>query len=396
MNILFVASSYDIFINIDCGAAVRSNNLVKAFLQLGHVDVISFNKEKVKSNLPDCNVVYSEYIPYNTKKWPKSLVISKRLRLIFTPWNPKAYYAINKKREEVIDEFVKNNHYDLIVCRYLNEAITCGLMKYSKILVVDVDDNPVTVHKREYKKNTYSNFFSKYLSYYETLTISFMCKCFLKKVYCSFYSNKFESPCSKSVLLHNVSTALTQNQPITNKIPKRLLMVGWLDYLPNRDGAIHFVKHVFPIIRNSIPDVELHIVGKTDDSKLFSTLNKIDGVRVLGYVSDLNEEYKNSRVVVIPIYQGAGTSVKFAEGLMMMRPIVSSPMGCRGYDDVCKPDEHFMLANNDIEFAEKSILLLNSIDLSNTMSHAAFDLYNRYFSRERFLEIVKDVICNPN
>jgi hypothetical protein len=42
---------------------------------------------------------------------------------------------------------VDKGQYDLIVCRYIPEAMMCGLYDYADRLVIDVDDNPCDVER---------------------------------------------------------------------------------------------------------------------------------------------------------------------------------------------------------------------------------------------------------
>ena len=59
MNILFINCSFRLFDGIDCGAANRSTMFVKSLSKIGHVDVLNFYKEPLKSNVPNCYVVYN-------------------------------------------------------------------------------------------------------------------------------------------------------------------------------------------------------------------------------------------------------------------------------------------------------------------------------------------------
>ena len=53
----------------------------------------------------------------------------------------------SKKKEAVIDSFVGKKKYDIIVCRYVDSAIKCGLLKYKDRLIIDADDNLESVLK---------------------------------------------------------------------------------------------------------------------------------------------------------------------------------------------------------------------------------------------------------
>ena len=125
---------------------------------------------------------------------------------------------------------------------------------------------------------------------------------------------------------------------------------------------------------------------------MLDDLNSVEGVKALGFVEDLAAEYEEARVVIIPIYQGSGTCVKFVEAMWMNRPIVSTSVGVRGLDRFAKDGEHYLLAKNDEEFANKTVALLLNTEKSIDMANKAKELAKNSFSQEKFMEIVKDTI----
>lgn len=390
MNILFVTSKFGLMSHIDCGAANRTTMLVMALAQLGHVDVISFYKVPIHSTIPDCDVIYNTFIP-NDNLTLKDKIIRK-LNLIFRPWHPNGFYSINKQRDLVVEKLYNKKKYDIVVCRYIDNVVSCGLMKYADKLVVDVDDNLSSAYKRDFQNKKFQHVWSKPFALLEIKAVNLMSKWLLKQVRLSFFSNILDSPYDKSVFLHNVP-ALTGDLPkITNQTPIRMLLVGWLDFFPNKYGVLHFVHNIFPLIREKVTNAEIKIVGKSKDDNLFSELRSQSGVNAPGFVEDLQMEYSNCRVVITALYHGSGSSVKFIEGIMMNRPVVSTPFGARGFDTVFKAGEHYLLAESDQEFADKVVELLTSIDKGNEMARKAREVADKNFSQERFFEIVKNNI----
>jgi len=55
-------------------------------------------------------------------------------------------------------------------------------------------------------------------------------------------------------------------------------------------------------------------------------------VRRLGYVEDLKALYAAADIAVNPVAYGSGSSVKIAEYLAAGLPIVTTPVGARGYE----------------------------------------------------------------
>ena len=96
MNILFVSSGFQLFDKLDCGASIRSTMFLEAMCHIGSVDVISFYKNEVKSNIDNCQVVGC----YPIEKKIEELTFSKKMsdlyRLLTNPLSPYTYYLKNE------------------------------------------------------------------------------------------------------------------------------------------------------------------------------------------------------------------------------------------------------------------------------------------------------------
>jgi glycosyltransferase involved in cell wall biosynthesis len=379
-----------LFDGIDSGAANRSTVFIKALSKIGDVDVISFYKEPIKSNISNCKALYTKSIARKKRSQGKLKKILQHIDVL----NPHSFYEIDREREDIVDSFYKKKSYDFIACRYVEDAIVCGLGKYHDKLVIDVDDSPSAAALRQLAITDFPNPWSKYTTRYRAYAVGWMANHFLNKVLCSFYSNKYEVPNKHSIYLPNVTNCSKVFSKVDKDTPLRMLIVGWLDYWPNTYGTTYFAKNIFPKIQRRIPAAELHIAGKTKNAGLLEDLNNIPGVSALGYVKDLEAEYQNSRICIVPVYHGAGTSVKFVEGLSMGRTVVSTPMGARGFDDVCKDGEDYELASTDEMFVEKIVHLLPTVTELNRIGRNGYRIAKTHFSQERFCQIVKNAIVN--
>ena len=385
MKILFITSNSALF-SLDSGGAMRNNLFVGALSQIGHVDVISFNQKDLVSNVNNCNVIYSEFVEEEHSRWE---LLRTWLAMTIKPTDPYSYYKVNKKRAEIVNHFVQDSHYDLIACRYIDTATSCGLWKYGDRLVIDMDDHPV--NKLKFLLPLVKFPVVKWKKLYEIKRMRKMVEKKLDSVACSFYSNMMEKPSSKSIYLHNTITFDEAVADVNATMNPVILYVGSFYHLPSKYGIFHFTNNIFPLIKERIPNAKLRIVGK-GEKEWIDSLNKEDGVEAVGFVEDLVSEYKKARVVVVPIYQGTGTCVKFVEGLMMNRPVVSTPVGVRGFEEICKDGRHFMLAKSDEEFAEKTVELLSSLTTSQTIAKAGYEIAKKNFSQERFYEIVIEAL----
>lgn len=389
MNILFVNNGHGrMFDKLYSGASVRNTFFVKALASLGHVDVLSFYSEELKSSIENCNVININV----TTKVPKTFRGKRWVDLLFRPYSPYTYFTLEPEKEKIVDEYFQNHSYDLVSCRYLSNAVQCGLLKYKDKLVIDLDDNPTDVYKILLSSITHLPFYKRWRVSLQGRAIGGMVKRVIRDIFCSFYSNPLEKITPNSVLLYNTTLLEKTAEDISDSTPYRLLMVGLLDYSPNKEGAKHFVDKVFPLIQAAVPIVELHIVGKCSDSSFVEALNSHDGVKAMGYVEDIMQEYKESRVIIIPIYKGSGTSVKFIEGLMVNRPVVSTIIGARGFENITRSGDNVFVAKDDEDFAKKTILLLNDVKKSKQVAHNGFVVAREHFSQEGFISTVKETI----
>ena len=392
MNILFVNSGLSIG-KTNSGGAVRTIMMLKALSQIGSVDVISFFKRE-ECAVESVTVIYNGLI--NPQCGHNESRCDKLLRLL-GPKNPYNYYEKNDREEEIVDSFVKERNYDVIVVRYFSHACKCGLLKYTDRLVIDVDDSPrESIRSKAVLAKSWKN---KLFIRAQSVLAQKMVDNVSHTLKLLFYSNPDQVKSQNSRYLPNISLVCDASENVDfKKTPKRMLFVGGMGHYVNRIGLDYFCRKIFPIIRSKIPDVELRVVGAFYNMEFRDRINAITGVECVGFVEDIDREYENCRMVVVPIYQGAGTSIKVLEAMKMRRPLVSTPFGVRGFGSYFLPDRDYLLAETDEEFAVKAVSLLTDSEKNHTISDSAYVQVTSHFSKERFCDIVKSAIsesfCN--
>lgn len=159
-------------------------------------------------------------------------------------------------------------------------------------------------------------------------------------------------PASAVAVLPNTVKERQPCAPRASTADARLLFVGTLGYLPNRDAVEHFCAHIWPLIRAAATrPVTFHVVGK---GPAFGDLGS--DVVVHGFVDDLTPLYTACDVVVVPLRAGGGTRIKILEAFSHQRPVVSTPMGAEGL--LARSGEHWLLADTDAAFAQACLHLL--------------------------------------
>ena len=385
MNILFVNNAYNLFAKADCGASQRSMNFIRALRLVGHVDVVSFVDETV-SNISDVNIVYSKHIENAVVSNNKVANILK----LFPMLSLGIIYPQKQEKEKILDRIISQNKYDVIVVRYIRFACDCGLLKYANILYIDIDDGP---------KFGILNFISKddgfgrqlYYKWYAN-AVDVACRRLVKKVKSAFYSTpnlNYQNACflpNISVFQHSL------HSPKFDNVPPTILMVGSFNYYPNVEGLHHFIKYIFPKIRRDVSNASLYVIGKMGDENLRTLCLNTDGVVSLGFVENLEEQYAKAHCVIIPIYKGTGTSVKLIEAMSLGRAVVTTPCGARGLNPEFVPNEDYLLAENDDDFARKVCYLLTHPAENNHMLQNAIQKIDKYYSQEMFDGIILSAV----
>jgi glycosyltransferase involved in cell wall biosynthesis len=109
----------------------------------------------------------------------------------------------------------------------------------------------------------------------------------------------------------------------------RLLFLGKLDWLPNRDGLTWFLDRVWEEAKRRRPELELWIAGSGDSEWLRGRTGS-PGIRFFGRVAEVGELYRDCAVSIVPIFYGSGTRVKAIESGRFSRPCLSTELGVEG------------------------------------------------------------------
>jgi glycosyltransferase involved in cell wall biosynthesis len=147
-----------------------------------------------------------------------------------------------------------------------------------------------------------------------------------------------------------------------------VLFLGTHHYLPNRAAAERLAQHIWPIVRNEIPDARLIIAGAASET-LPSRHAGLPSVEYLGFVDDLDALYGRCRLVCSPIVHGGGTRIKLIEAAAYSRPMVSTRMGAEGL--AFRDGQEIFLRETDAELASACTALLRDHTLCQRVGAAA-------------------------
>jgi sugar transferase (PEP-CTERM/EpsH1 system associated) len=147
-----------------------------------------------------------------------------------------------------------------------------------------------------------------------------------------------------------------------------LVFTAKMDFRPNVDAVLWFTRDVLPLIRRESPETRFWAVGKDPHPRL-ATLADDPGVRLTGWVADVRPYIARSGVYVIPLRIGGGTRLKVLEAMAMGKAIVSTALGCEGFDLVA--GQELTIADTPTSFADAVLGLLRDPERRERMGRAA-------------------------
>ena len=110
-----------------------------------------------------------------------------------------------------------------------------------------------------------------------------------------------------------------------------MLFTGSLNYSANQDAAGYLIERILPEVSHS--DASLTIVGGEPPERLREQAERSPvRVELAGLVKDTAPMFERSRFMVVPLRFGAGTPLKVLEALARGVPVLSTSIGCQGFE----------------------------------------------------------------
>lgn len=146
-----------------------------------------------------------------------------------------------------------------------------------------------------------------------------------------------------------------------------VVFTGAMDYAANVDGALWFVRDLWPAIRARVPAVRLAIVG-SNPVKALRRFDGRDDIVVTGRVPDVRPWLKAAAVAVAPLRIARGVQNKVLEAMAMARPTVATPAAARGID--AENGRDLLVADGDAAFIDAVVGLLEDRDRGEALGAA--------------------------
>jgi sugar transferase (PEP-CTERM/EpsH1 system associated) len=172
--------------------------------------------------------------------------------------------------------------------------------------------------------------------------------------------------------------------------PGHLVFTGVMNYLPNVDGCLWFVREILPRIRERHPAAHFTIVGShpTDEIR---AIESEPGVRVTGFVDSVTEWCQRASVAVAPLRIARGIQNKVLEAMACGLPVVGTTSATQGVEG--RHDRDYLVADDATAFADRVCGLLAYPERARALGSAARRFVEENYAWERVFAHLDDIIA---
>lgn len=169
---------------------------------------------------------------------------------------------------------------------------------------------------------------------------------------------------------------------------KGLLFIGSFAHRPNDDAMLFFMREVYPLLRQTLPNVQMDIIGGNPSAAMMA-FNSVD-VRVRGYVPDVEPFLRDRRVFVAPLRFGAGIKGKVGEAMAHGVPVVTTSIGAEGFGLTHEFD--VMIADDPTSFAAAIARLYSERELWERVAENGRRRIAEHFTPEVIAETINNSV----
>lgn len=196
-----------------------------------------------------------------------------------------------------------------------------------------------------------------------------------------------ETPGAKVYVFPWILDSFGRRQPFSGR--SGLIFLGGYGHPPNVDAVLFFVREVWPLVRQDLPEATFYAAGANAPQEIRELHGK-DGVVVTGFIEDLGEYFDKVVLSVAPIRYGAGIKGKVAMSQAYGVPCVATSCAAEGMGLV--HGENVLIADTPSEMARQIVAAYRDEALWTALSDGSLkfvdDTYSSALGTRRMCEII--------
>jgi len=307
-----------------------------------------------------------------------------------------AYYQ-SREMKESIGKTINSRKYDIIHIQLTRMAPFITQTKIRSINIPVILDFIDTLSMNMEKRLHREIFLLKPFIFYEWSKI----KRYEHKLAGIFDRGIITSPIDRAllpcrdkvdVLPSGVDLDLFRFSPVARREPMTIISTGNMNYFPNVDAILFFIRKIYPVIKKSLPQVKLKIVGYSPPSIIKKLESQKEAVEIIGSVGNMSDHLGRAAVAVCPMLSGSGIKIKVLEALATGTPTVAMSLATQAIE--VNPGKDILLADDPNDFAQAVIDLLQNPKLRESLGLNGRKLIENKYSWPIIVEKLENIYKN--
>ncbi|HKP80810.1 MAG TPA: glycosyltransferase [Pyrinomonadaceae bacterium] len=374
---------------VDKGGKIRTYHLLKQLKADHHITYLTLDDGTAPPDAADSATEYCHdliRIPHATRE-KFSAAFYAELALNMTSSLP---YAIRKYKSEqmkkAIEDVTAKDSFDVVVCDFLAPAVNLPRRLQTPVALFQ-HNVEAAIWQRHYEVQ--KNAAKKRYLYWQWRKMWRFERVACRQVDCVIAVSEADSKTMEQEYglskVYDIPTGVDVDffKPTGTVAarPNSLVFTGSMDWLPNEDAINYFTQQILPLIRQSVPDVSLTVVGRNPSHKLQELGRQDSSITVTGRVDDVRPYMERSAAYIVPLRIGGGTRLKIYEAMAMEQAVVSTTVGAEGLP--VQSGREIMIADTPAAFAESVVQLLTNPGIAQEFGTRAAGIVREQFGWNR-------------
>ena len=381
-KLLFITQVYPSALT---GTTVKTRHTIEYLLEEGfEVDVCCVHYSKMVKN----QFVAKGLKIYVAKKDSilskfSFLYLLRIFNLLFDIIPVRVKKMYDKRLDRLIVLLYKKNNYDYV---FYDGFSTLQYLKLESKKNIYIDDEDITdlLWKRIKRSN---NIILKIFFFTEFVKCLIYEKKYLNKVsqiwaIAPNTYNRLKTLSMAKIFL--MPTIVPERKSSFNTSSTDLVFTGLLSWMENTSGLKWFLDNFWNELRKEFPNLKLHVVGQMAQPEFVNYLSNFKGVKLHGFVPNLEDIYKKSALAIAPILINSGIKVKILTYLSFGLPVVSLHQATWGLST-----NKGIVVTNEEQFGKGISQLLNDSALRKKLSVEARENTNKFHSKNTLRRFFK-------
>ena len=276
-------------------------------------------------------------------------------------------YAVAKYRSPAyaarVEELLRTGHFDAVVCDFLPPVVNmprklaCPTILFTHNVEAEIWRRHAETATNPIARRLLTHQWQRMLRFERDALARFDLVLAVSEAdgdtFARLYPGALRAP------VHVVQTGVdTQFFSPASSTPARrahLVFTGSMDWLPNEDGMLYFVRDILPLVRKAEPGATLSIIGRAPTPAVRKLADE-HGIAVTGSVDDVRTHVAAGSVYIVPLRIGGGTRLKIFEAMGMGKAVVSTTIGAEGLPVTDGAD--IAIADEPAAFADAIVRLI--------------------------------------